>query len=124
MRRTTIYLEPELELLLKRETLRRKRPAAELIREAVRSYLANDPPKAPSTPAHAAVLTRNDGAAEGRGSASADTRSRARRVARSLSRSSAVAPRYPRRMRSRTSGRVVRAPKARNRPSSFVLLER
>lgn len=39
MRRTTIYLEPELEALLKAETLRRKQPMAELIREAVREYL-------------------------------------------------------------------------------------
>lgn len=39
MKRTTIYLEPELEVLLKLETLRRKKPAAELIREALRAYL-------------------------------------------------------------------------------------
>jgi hypothetical protein len=39
MKRTTIYLEPELELLLKLETQRRKKPMAELIREALRSYL-------------------------------------------------------------------------------------
>ena len=40
MKRTTIYLDPELEALLRVETLRRKRPMAELIREAVAEYLA------------------------------------------------------------------------------------
>jgi len=39
MKRTTIYLEPELEVLLKLEMQRRKQPMAELIREALRSYL-------------------------------------------------------------------------------------
>lgn len=39
MKRTTIYFEPELEALLKAETLRRKQPMAELVREAVREYL-------------------------------------------------------------------------------------
>ena len=39
MRRTTIYLEPELEVLLKLEMLRQKRPMAEIIREALSSYL-------------------------------------------------------------------------------------
>lgn len=62
MRRTTIYLEPELELLLKRETIRRNRPAAELIREAVRSYLASDPPKAP--PGAGAFASGRTGTAE------------------------------------------------------------
>lgn len=47
MKRTTIYLEPELEALLKAETLRRKRPMAELIREAVREYLVRGRPTAP-----------------------------------------------------------------------------
>jgi hypothetical protein len=47
MRRTTIYLEPELELLLKRETQRQKRPMAELIREAVRQYLGESPKRRP-----------------------------------------------------------------------------
>jgi len=40
MRRTTIYLDPELEVLLKAETLRQKRPMAELIREALHSYFS------------------------------------------------------------------------------------
>lgn len=47
MKRTTIYLEPELEALLKAETLRRKRPMADLVREAVRAYLAESRPAAP-----------------------------------------------------------------------------
>ncbi|HEY2943088.1 MAG TPA: CopG family transcriptional regulator [Vicinamibacteria bacterium] len=47
MKRTTIYLEPELEVLLKLETQRRKKPMAELIREALRSYLRHEPGKPP-----------------------------------------------------------------------------
>ena len=47
MKRTTIYLETELELQLKLETLRRKQPMAELIREALRSYLSGAPATAP-----------------------------------------------------------------------------
>lgn len=38
MRRTTVYLEPETNLLLKLEAMRRKRPVAELIREALDGY--------------------------------------------------------------------------------------
>ena len=40
MRRTTIYLEPELEVLLKLEMLRQKRPMAEIVREAIHTYLS------------------------------------------------------------------------------------
>lgn len=47
MRRTTIYLEPELEILLKLEAARRKAPIAEIIREALRSHLKG---RAPATP--------------------------------------------------------------------------
>lgn len=47
MRRTTIYLEPDLEVLLKLETRRQKRPMAELIREAVRAYVTRAPRKRP-----------------------------------------------------------------------------
>jgi hypothetical protein len=47
MRRTTIYFEPELEALLKAETLRRKQPMAEIVREAVREYLVRDRPAPP-----------------------------------------------------------------------------
>jgi len=47
MRRTTIYLDSDLELQLKRETRRQKRPMAELIREAVRRYVADAPHRPP-----------------------------------------------------------------------------
>jgi hypothetical protein len=47
MKRTTIYLEPELEVLLKLEMLRQKRPMAELVREAVHAYVMREPRKAP-----------------------------------------------------------------------------
>ena len=47
VKRTTIYLEPELEARLKRETRRQKRPMAELIREAVRRHVGEDPVRAP-----------------------------------------------------------------------------
>ena len=47
MKRTTIYLEPDLEILLKLESMRSGRPAAELIREALRSYLQERPGKLP-----------------------------------------------------------------------------
>ena len=40
MKRTTIYLDPALEVRLKMEGLRRKQPMAELVREAVEVYLA------------------------------------------------------------------------------------
>lgn len=47
MKRTTIYLEPELEVLLERETRRRRVPMATLIREAIRDYLQRDPDPGP-----------------------------------------------------------------------------
>jgi hypothetical protein len=47
MKRTTIYLEPELEVLLKLEMQRQKRPMAELVREAVYAYVTRAPRKAP-----------------------------------------------------------------------------
>lgn len=47
MKRTTIYLEPELEVLLKLEVLRQKRPMAELVREAVHAYLTKAPTQIP-----------------------------------------------------------------------------
>jgi hypothetical protein len=47
MKRTTIYLEPELEVLLKLEMLRQKRPMAEIVREAVHAYVTREPRKAP-----------------------------------------------------------------------------
>ncbi|HRC84994.1 MAG TPA: CopG family transcriptional regulator [Thermoanaerobaculia bacterium] len=42
MKRTTIYLEPDLEVLLKLEAMKRKQPMSVLLREAVRAYLADD----------------------------------------------------------------------------------
>jgi hypothetical protein len=43
MKRTTIYLEPELEVLLEQETRRRGQPMAALIREAIRAFLTKEP---------------------------------------------------------------------------------
>jgi hypothetical protein len=47
MKRTTIYLEPELEVLLKLEMLRLKRPMAEIVRDAVRAYVTRQPRQMP-----------------------------------------------------------------------------
>jgi hypothetical protein len=47
MKRTTIYLEPELEVRLKMEMLRRKQPMAEIVREAVQAYLTREPTDGP-----------------------------------------------------------------------------
>ncbi|HEX4964197.1 MAG TPA: CopG family transcriptional regulator [Thermoanaerobaculia bacterium] len=47
MKRTTIYLDADLEILLKLEAMRRKQPMAELFREALRSFLLQVPRKAP-----------------------------------------------------------------------------
>lgn len=46
MKRTTIYLEPELEIQLKLEASRTKKSMVEVIREALRSHLS----RAPKTP--------------------------------------------------------------------------
>jgi hypothetical protein len=43
----TVYLDPDLEVLLKLEAVRRKQPMAELLREALRSYLGSVPRKIP-----------------------------------------------------------------------------
>lgn len=43
MKRTTIYLAPELEVLLKSEMLRQNRPMAEIVREAVEAYVTREP---------------------------------------------------------------------------------
>jgi hypothetical protein len=40
MKRTTIYLDPEIEVLLKLEALRQGKPMAEIIREALRAHLS------------------------------------------------------------------------------------
>ena len=47
MKRTTIYLEPELDLQLRRETRRQGRSMADLIREAVRRYVGEAPGRLP-----------------------------------------------------------------------------
>jgi hypothetical protein len=47
MKRTTIYFDPELEVLLKLEMLRQKRPMAEIVREALHAYVTREPQKAP-----------------------------------------------------------------------------
>ncbi len=47
MKRTTIYLEPALEMRLKMEGLRRKQPMVELVREAVEAYLTAEPETGP-----------------------------------------------------------------------------
>ncbi len=47
MKRTTIYLDADLEVLLKLEALRSGKAAAELIRDALRAYLHARPGKLP-----------------------------------------------------------------------------
>ena len=47
MKRTTIYFQSELEVLLKLEMLRQKRPMAEIVREAVYAYVTREPGQAP-----------------------------------------------------------------------------
>lgn len=47
MKRTTIYLEPDLEVLVKLEAMRSSRSMAEVLREALRSYLSTRPPQIP-----------------------------------------------------------------------------
>ncbi len=47
MRRTTIYLDADLDLRLKRESRRRGVPMADLVREAVREYLPADAGRRP-----------------------------------------------------------------------------
>jgi hypothetical protein len=47
MKRTTLYLDPELEVLLKLEVRRQKRPMAAIVREAVQAYVTREPRRAP-----------------------------------------------------------------------------
>jgi hypothetical protein len=47
MKRTTIYLAPDLEVRLKTEMVRRGQPMAEIVREAVEQYLAGGPAQGP-----------------------------------------------------------------------------
>lgn len=44
MRRTTIYLDPDLDMQLKAEARRLRQPVAQLIREALRERLERQPP--------------------------------------------------------------------------------
>jgi hypothetical protein len=47
MKRTTLYLDPDLEVLLKLEVRRQKRPMAAIVREAVQAYVTREPRQAP-----------------------------------------------------------------------------
>lgn len=47
MKRTTIYLDPEVEVLLRLEGLRQKRPMADIVREAIHAYVTREPRQAP-----------------------------------------------------------------------------
>jgi hypothetical protein len=47
VKRSTIQIDPDLEVRLKLEALRRKQPMDELLREALRSYLSDVPRKLP-----------------------------------------------------------------------------
>jgi hypothetical protein len=47
MKRTTLYLDPELEVLLKLEVRRQRRPMAAIVREAVQAYVTREPRRAP-----------------------------------------------------------------------------
>jgi hypothetical protein len=47
MKRTTLYLPPDIEVRLKLEGQRRGQPMAELVREAVVAYLSVDQPSGP-----------------------------------------------------------------------------
>ena len=65
MKRTTIYLEPDLEVLLEKEMRRRGQPMAALVREALRAYLVSaDEPGPPGAGAfdsgHADTATDAD----------------------------------------------------------------
>jgi len=47
MKRTTLYLDPDMEVLLKLESMRRGQPMAEIIREALDAYLRKEPRRQP-----------------------------------------------------------------------------
>ncbi|HVR99345.1 MAG TPA: CopG family transcriptional regulator [Thermoanaerobaculia bacterium] len=47
MKRKAIYLDPDLEVLLKLEATRRGKPVDELLREALRTYLREVPRQPP-----------------------------------------------------------------------------
>jgi hypothetical protein len=60
MKRTTLYLEPDLELLLRTEMVRRNASMATLIREALRAYLRG---AAKAPPGGGAFASRRRGTA-------------------------------------------------------------
>lgn len=62
MKRTTIYLAPDLEVRLKQEVARRGRPMAELVREAVEVYLTGE--AAPGPPGAGAFASGHDDTAD------------------------------------------------------------
>ena len=62
MKRTTIYLAPDLEVRLKTEMVRRGQPMAVIVREAVEQYLAGGP--APGPPGAGAFVSGRDDTAE------------------------------------------------------------
>ena len=47
MKRTTVYLDPDLEILLKLEALRSKRSMTDVLRAALKSYLSGLPRQVP-----------------------------------------------------------------------------
>jgi hypothetical protein len=47
MRRTTLYLEADLDARLRQEMRRQKRPMADLVREAIRRYVDEAPRRVP-----------------------------------------------------------------------------
>jgi hypothetical protein len=62
MKRTTLYLEPELEVRLKLEMRRSGKPMAEIVREALRAHLARAPRVPP--PGRGAFRSRHRDTAE------------------------------------------------------------
>ncbi|HEX5070087.1 MAG TPA: ribbon-helix-helix protein, CopG family [Vicinamibacterales bacterium] len=47
MKRTTLYLDDDLDLRLRREMRRQKRPMADLVRDAIRQYVSESPVRHP-----------------------------------------------------------------------------
>ena len=47
MKRTTLYLDADTEVLLKLESTRRQQPMSEIIREALHAYLRKEPRRRP-----------------------------------------------------------------------------
>ena len=102
MKRTTIYFEPELEVLLKTEMLRQNRPMAEIVRDAVREYVAREPRKAPPgagafASGFADTAERADELLEETGYGSASDSARRQRQPRRRVRSRSVSPTRKRR---------------------------